>query len=182
MAVGLRLRPNNAGHAQSALRLLRGYGHTFQRLMPNTSRRSIGPLSKKGAPQARQVSDRWHLVKNLAECVSIQLAHSLTELRRAEQTTARSGKKEGRQVSGERRPARTRAVQYAQQTRQAERTARYEQIMALQKEGVKIAEIALQLGVTQRTMRAMDRDWNHSLLWPTPRNGPVSLIPTRRMS
>jgi len=101
---------------------------------------------RKGAPQARQVSDRWHLVKSLTECVSVQLAQSLTQIRRAEQTTARSGKQATRQASGERRPARTRAVQYAQQTRQAERTARYEQIMALQKEGVKMAEMALQLG------------------------------------
>lgn len=108
---------------------------------------------RKGAPQARQVSDRWHLVKSLTECVSVQLAQSLTEIRRAEQTTARSGKQETRQASGERRPARTQAVQYAQQTRQAERTARYEHIMALQKEGVKIAEIALQLGVTPRTIQ-----------------------------
>lgn len=99
---------------------------------------------RKGAPQARQVSDRWHLVKNLAECVSVQLAQSLAQLRRAEQTTARSGK---------RRPARIRAIQHAQQARQAERTARYEQIMALQQEGVKKAEIALQLGVTPRTIQ-----------------------------
>src|SRR5712692_7691278 len=41
---------------------------------------------KKGAPQARQVSDRWHLTKNLAACVSVQLAQSLAEIRRAEQT------------------------------------------------------------------------------------------------
>jgi transposase len=108
---------------------------------------------RKGAPQARQVSDRWHLAKNLAECVSVQLAQSLAELRRAEQTIARSGKKEARQAPGERRPAQTRAVQHAQQARQAERTARYEQIMALQKEGVKNAEIALQLGVTPRTIQ-----------------------------
>src|SRR5690348_7685541 len=67
--------------------------------------------------------------------------------------TARSGKQETRQTSGERRPARTRAVQHAQQARQAERAARYEQIMVFQKEGMKQAEIALQLGVTQRTIQ-----------------------------
>jgi hypothetical protein len=33
---------------------------------------------KKGAPQAREVSDRWHLVKNLAGCVSILLARSVS--------------------------------------------------------------------------------------------------------
>jgi transposase len=37
---------------------------------------------KKGAPQAREVSDRWHLAKNLAGCVSVLLAESLAQLRR----------------------------------------------------------------------------------------------------
>ena len=108
---------------------------------------------KKGAPQARQVSDRWHLVKNLAACVSVQLAQSLAELRRAEQVQAQSEKQERGQVSEERHPAQTRAIQHAQLVRQAERMARYEHIVALQKQGVKIAEIALQLGVTQRTIQ-----------------------------
>src|SRR6266571_3661140 len=108
---------------------------------------------KKGAPQARQVSDRWHLVKNLAACVSVQLAKTLAELRRAEQVRARSETNEEGQASEERRPAQTRAIQHAQLARQAERTARYEHIIALQKQGVKIAEIALQLGVTQRTIQ-----------------------------
>ena len=79
---------------------------------------------EKGLHKLEQVSDRWHLVKNLAACVSVLLAHSLTELRRAERTIARSGKQEARPASAERRPARTRAVQHAQQARQAERTAR----------------------------------------------------------
>jgi transposase len=107
----------------------------------------------KGAPQARQVSDRWHLVKNLAECVSVQLAESLAQLRRAEQMRTRSETKEREHASEERHPAQTRAVQHAQSARQAERMARYEHIVALRKQGVKSAEMALQLGVTPRTIQ-----------------------------
>jgi DNA-binding NarL/FixJ family response regulator len=114
------------------------------------------------------VSDRWHLVKNLAACVSVQLAQSLADLRRAEQVRARAEQS----TSEERRPVQTRAVQHAQLARQAERTARYEHIMALQKQGVKSAEIALQLGVTQRTMRAMARDGRHPLLTPSQAKTP----------
>jgi transposase len=92
---------------------------------------------RKGAPQARQVSDRWHLVKNLTACVSAQLAKTLAQLRRAE----------------ERRPARTQAVQQVQQARAAERTTRYEHILQLQTQGVKSGEIARILGMSQRTIQ-----------------------------
>jgi transposase len=107
---------------------------------------------KKGAPQARQVSDRWHLVKNLAACVSIQLAKLLAQIRRVEQAAAIS-KEEGKQPSEQRHPARTRAIQQAQMARQAERRARYEHIMALQRQGMKSAEIAVQVGMAERTVR-----------------------------
>ena len=84
----------------------------------------------------------WHLVgspshKNLAACVSVQLAKTLAQLRRAE----------------ERRPAQTQAVQQAQQARAAERMARYEHILELQKQGMKSGEIARTLGMSQRTLQ-----------------------------
>jgi len=108
---------------------------------------------KKGAPQARQVSDRWHLVKNLAGCVSVLLASSFAQLRRAE-VVATTSIEQVEQPSGELpRYQRTRAVRYAQQARQAERQARSEQITALRKQGMKSAEIAAVLGMNERTVR-----------------------------
>jgi transposase len=58
---------------------------------------------QKGAPQARQVSDRWHVTKNLANCVSVLLAQCLAELRHAERTTIISEQEETH-LSQERRP------------------------------------------------------------------------------
>ncbi len=108
---------------------------------------------KKGAPQARQVSDhRWHLTKNLAECVSVELAKSLAQIRRAEQTRAKTSK-EGQHLHEQQRPLKTRAVQHVQLARQSERMARYEQMMLLHKQGMKSADIAAQTGMTERTVR-----------------------------
>jgi len=107
---------------------------------------------KKGAPQARQVSDRWHLTKNLANCVSVLLAQCLTEVRRAEQAAALL-QQEKAEPGEERRPAQTRAIQQAQFARQAERMARYEQIITLRKQGMMHADIATQMGMAERTVR-----------------------------
>ncbi len=108
---------------------------------------------KKGAPQAREVSDRWHLTKNLAGCVSMLLAESLAQFRRAA-VAAAANSQQVEQPSGE-PPShlRTRAERRAQQARQVERRGRYEQITALQKQGMKSAEIAAIVGMAERTVR-----------------------------
>jgi transposase len=107
----------------------------------------------KGAPHARQVSDRWHLVKNLAVCVSVQLAYSLAQLRRAQQVTAANPPQEEQASHQLHSHPRTQAEQRAQQARQAERLARYEQIITLRQQGMKHTDIAAHVGMAERTMR-----------------------------
>src|SRR5258708_3907284 len=107
---------------------------------------------KKGAPQARQVSDRWHLGQNLSKCLSTLLASRLSELRK--EKLVKAAPEEGGGPSQEaRREGETAAVQQAQRARQAEQTQRYEQIMALQTQGMRTTDIAGQMNMPTRTIR-----------------------------
>ena len=99
------------------------------------------------------MSDRWHLVKNLAGCVSVLLASCLAQLRRAETAAEAKSQQEEPLSHKQLGHPRTRAERQAQQARQAERQARYEQITALQKQGMKSAEIAAVVGMAERTVR-----------------------------
>jgi transposase len=128
--------------------------------------REYASASKKGAPQAREVSDRWHLVKNLAGCVSVQLAESCAQLRRADTAAAAQGQQVEPLSPKQLGYSRTRAERRAQQARQVERQARHEQITALQKQGMKSAEIAAVVGMAERTVRHWRETERHPLFWP----------------
>src|SRR2546425_7082291 len=91
--------------------------------------------------------------KSLAGCVSALIASCFAQLRRVEATGAASVEQVEHLSSEPPRYQRTRAVRHAHQARQAERQARYEQITALQKPGMKSAESAAVVGMNERTVR-----------------------------
>jgi hypothetical protein len=103
----------------------------------------------KGAPQAIEVSDRWHLVKNLAHCVSELLAHHLTEIRRTERAT-QTVQAEIAFTDHDPLPAST--LSPAQRARQEDRAERYAHLLALPEQGMRSEEIAEQVGMSVRSV------------------------------
>jgi transposase len=106
----------------------------------------------KGAPQAVQVADRWHLVKNLGESLSALLARSRAEMGRASRTETRA-EEVALAPTEQRRPYRSRQEEQAHLARHVARLERYEQIISLQRAGLKGVDIARQVGMAERTVR-----------------------------
>lgn len=112
--------------------------------------------ASRGAPQAVQVADRFHVAKNLSEAVQELLARVLTELKDTPQRgeTAPASAQEAVRVPVEEwRPAPGVQVERAISTHRAEREARYQQVEDFQKQGLTSQEIARRLGVSERTVR-----------------------------
>ena len=111
-----------------------------------------------GAPQAQQVVDRFHLVRNLAEVLQKILAHCRAEIRQADadqQLLPKAG-------AGLARPLPTPAtwqqrtplhIEVAHQARQASRDDRFRQMTALRAQGLTQAAIAKRMGMSERAVR-----------------------------
>lgn len=109
----------------------------------------------KGAPQALQVADLWHVGKNLVDSVQTLLARCRAEIRRGlhTQATPEQASEEMEPVlEEERRPARSPSVKLAQEGRRAQKLDRYEQVVELHQQGVKAADIASRVGIGERTV------------------------------
>ena len=111
---------------------------------------------KKGAPQALQVADVWHIGKNLAESVSTLLARCRAEIRRGVhvQATPEQERDETEAVLQEERPTvRSGGDEQARVARRAQKLDRYTQVMELHTQGLTAIDIASGIGISGRTVQ-----------------------------
>jgi transposase len=111
-----------------------------------------------GAPQARQVVDRFHMVRNLSEVLAEILGHCRAEIRQADATA--SPEEKATEVRTRMLPTAATwqqctpaRVKKAHQARQASRDDRYRQMTALRAQGVTQKEVAERMGMSERAVR-----------------------------
>ncbi len=105
--------------------------------------------ASQGAPQAAQSADRFHVVKNMAEAVQKALVHCRAELHREPKSA------EPVDPPATEEPARALAITDGKpySAHQTERYERYQQVVALREQGMKIKEIASRVGLGRRTVQ-----------------------------
>ena len=96
------------------------------------------------APQATEVADRFHIIKNLTEALQLLLGRSLEEIKAANQMPESPQDEPSKAVITveQRRPKEPAHVQKARLARRAGRYAHYQQVVELRDQGMKPKEIA----------------------------------------
>ena len=106
------------------------------------------------APQATDVADRFHILKNLTEALQLLLGRSLEEIKAAHQTPEQKLDEPSKPVitMEQWRRAEPGHVQKARLARRSGRYARYQQVVELHEQGMKSKEIACHLLIGERTV------------------------------
>jgi hypothetical protein len=106
----------------------------------------------QGAPQATQCADRFHLLKNLGEALEGLLARHLAAHRKKEVQVVPDELAHAWLPKGSAR--RTAKLEQLQQARREECLARYEQVIALRKQGLSYQAIASRVGMGASTVQS----------------------------
>jgi transposase len=119
--------------------------------------------ARKSAPQATQITDRFHLYQNLTEAVELALARCREAIRKqAEKTSRREVSQEARKALAANakafsittwKPTPDPSAERARLSRRAQRYDRYQQVVALEEQGFEQAEIAHRVGLSTRTIQ-----------------------------
>ena len=121
--------------------------------------------AKQGAPNALQVADRWHLLKNLADALVQALAQHQRPLRQLSQPTVPTQatslptselsptNPDPPEPAGIEVKRQQPATLERQQRRRAERQARFEEVLTLYQHGATVSAIARQTGLDRKTVR-----------------------------
>jgi transposase len=153
---------------------------------------AFAQAAAEAAPQAKQVADRWHLLKNLREAVERLLARMSSDVHQALREappSAESGSLEPTAPQADFPPAvvapavaqtpgavpESKPLSPRQQAREAKRQQRiqqYERVRALHAEGLSLRKIARAIGVSVKRVRRYLRaercpDWNPGRQRPT---------------
>ena len=128
---------------------------------------------RQGAPEAVEVSDRWHLLRNLGDAVRAVVDRHHGDLHRAakkidEPTPTPSAQ----EIVSEPAVRTVTAAQRRSQDAHARRHGRYEEAARLRAAGVSISAITASLGAERKTVRGWLRS-GKAPLWHKPPQGSI---------
>jgi transposase len=128
--------------------------------LPGILQNSFGihtAAAREAAPQARQIADRFHLVRNLANALEQLLARCRSELRQAQHERVPEGLAAAparplpHPKTWQQQPPQQMERKY--QVHRTEREERFRHIMLLRAQGLFFAEIAKRVGMGERSVR-----------------------------
>lgn len=155
-------------HCQTVAEWLRD--HAPPEVISRDRAGAYAEAARQGAPQAVQVADRFHLLRNLREALEHVLARHTPVAEEAFRQLAPTPVPDPPPTSSN--PASTRSQQLSRERRQR-RFERYQQVMELHQRGHSGRSIASQLGLNRKTVRHWLRAGRFPERQITPRHSSV---------